>query len=379
MRKVFYLCFYSDPEYMDKLVIFPSALSKIEYVAESLKKCGYHTNVVSMATSLKGRFEGRKKQIDEQETHTYLSSIKTKFAVINKALVIVRWMQILCFLLKNVKKDDKVVIYHSLYHRYWLHWYKKLFRKDFVLQIEDVYTSVHQEIAHAKRAEWNLFSLTDKHICVNDLLREQLNSRYSVVSYGSYKLPKQVSVEKGEKIRLVYAGVIEQHRNAAFFAVRAVEFLPENYELHILGFGTQEDISALYALIDKINQTKEKKQVFYHGKKSGEEYTTFLQSCDVGLSTHVYQKEDLESADHTFPSKVLVYMANGLRVVAQRLDVLKESAIGELISFYHVPEPETLAEAIMQVDLSQEYDSRKVISSLDKRFIQDVKTLLERS
>ncbi|MEE1013323.1 MAG: glycosyltransferase [Clostridia bacterium] len=377
MRKVFYLCFYSDPEYMDRLVIFPSALSKIEYVVESLKKCGYQTNVVSVATSLKGRFKGRKKQIDEQETHTYLSAIKTKFAAINKVLAIVRWIQILCFLLKNVKKDDKVVIYHSLYHRYWLHWYKKLFRKDFILQIEDVYTSVHREIAHAKNAEWNLFSLTDKHICVNDFLKEQLNSRYAVVSYGSYKLPKRIPIEKGEKIRLVYAGVIEQLRNAAFFAVKAMEFLPESYELHILGFGTQEDIGALHSLIDKINETKDKKQVFYHGEKRGEEYTAFLQSCDIGLSTHVYQKEDLESADHTFPSKVLVYMANGLRVVAQDLDVLKESAIGELMSFYHVPEPEMLAKVIMQVDLHDAYDSRKKIEQLNQQFCSDLKALLE--
>ena len=371
MSKLYYLCFYYEPEYKDKIVSFPSVISKIDYVIHAAKEIGFDVNVVSLATSTNGRFKGVSKRIDENETHTYFSSLKTKNPFLNKIIIFSDWIKIIAFLLKNVKKDDKVLVYHSLYNRWWLNVYKKLFKKDFVLQIEDVYTSVHKNISRFKKTEWDMFRLTDKHICVNDILRDRLESEKSVVSYGNYTVPEKFSTKKHDNIRLVYAGVIEQKRNAAFLALSAMDVLPENYELHILGFGDKADIETLEGLIEKSD-----KKVFYHGSKNGEEYLKFLQNCDIGLSTHTYYEEDMESADHTFPSKVLVYMSNGLRVVAQRLDCLVRSEIGNLIYFYDEPAPQSLAKAIQSIDMSQLYDSRAVINQLDKAFTAELRSLL---
>ena len=198
----------------------------------------------------------------------------------------------------------------------------------------------------------------------------------TLVSMGNYLLPKKFQHHSSDRIKLVYAGVIEQERKAAFLAARAMEFLPLNYELNILGFGTEENISDLEKLIDSINSKKNDKCVSFLGKKSGDEYNEFLQNCDIALSTHAYDENTMSSADYTFPSKVLVYLANNLRVVAQRLDVLEKSSISEFFSFYECPEPEQIAKCIMQIDVDKEFNSRRRIKQLDDEFLDGLSSML---
>jgi hypothetical protein len=40
-RTVYYVCFYAEPEFSKEIVSYPSVWSKIEYISDSLKKCGY--------------------------------------------------------------------------------------------------------------------------------------------------------------------------------------------------------------------------------------------------------------------------------------------------------------------------------------------------
>ena len=269
-------------------------------------------------------------------------------------------------------------MYHSLYNRKWLKKYKKLNKNPFILEIEDVFSSLSKRNKRFKREEWQLFNLASGSICINDIVQEKLSDKVTnVISYGSYTLPTYYRTKKEDaKIKIVYAGVIEQERKAAFLAVESMQYLSGEYELHILGFGRKEDIDALQNLIFYINAQIGKTCIYFHGKKNGDEYYRFLQNCDIALSTHSYDENTIEAANHTFPSKVLVYMANGLRVVAQNLEVLRRSKIGDLLYFYDSPKPECLAKAIQNIDISQPYDSRKKIEELDERFKSEVKKLL---
>jgi hypothetical protein len=68
-------------------------------------------------------------------------------------------------------------------------------------------------------------------------------------------------------------------------------------------------------------------------------------------------------------------MANGLHVVSVRIPVVENAAIGKLITYYDEHPPEKIADAIKAVDLNVEYDSKGVISKLDKDFIYHIKEL----
>lgn len=368
--KTYYMCFYSDKETENTIVTYPSVISKIDYIVHCLKRLEQNVSVVSIAPSIKGKFDGAVKKIDENEEHIFLKSYTPENRIFKKISFIIHNLRILAFLFKNVKKDDTVLVYHSLYNRFWFKAYNCFAKRNIILQIEDVFSELSSETEKFEKIEWRILKSVDKCICVNDILKNDLRkTKMTLVSMGNYSLPKKFLKQKTDRIKLVYAGVIEQERNAAFLAARAMEFLPSNYELNILGFGTDKNIADLEKLISDINSRKTEKCVFYLGKKSGDAYYEFLQSCDIALSTHAYDEKTMSSADYTFPSKVLAYLGNNLRVVAQRLSVLEKSSVCEFISFYDKPEPEQIAKCIQQIDLNKEYDSREHIKELDQKFL----------
>lgn len=378
--RVFYVCFYSEPELENKIISYPSVISKIDYVVESIKKLNKEVVILSIAPAKGGFFGGYSKRIDRLESHIYLRSVCSENKYLQKICYLRNSITILSFLLKNVKKKDAVIVYHSLYNRLWLRIYRKLVPERMILQIEDVFSELTENARKFRKYEWALFRKMKKCICVNDIIYEKLPEvPKKIISYGSYKVLPDYPVVYRDAIRLVYAGVIEQERRAAFLAADAMRHLSNNYELHILGFGNDENIDALEVLLRDVNEELGRTAVFYHGRLTGEEYWKFLQSCDIALSTHAYTTESFASATYTFPSKVLTYLANGLRVVAQRLDVLERSAVAEYFRFYETPDPKQIADTIAAVDLQCEYDSRTVIAELDEKFVNDLKNLLDRA
>lgn len=363
-KKLYYVCFYAQEETANKIVSYPSVWSKIDYVVESIKQSGYEVEIISEARSINGKFHGFKKKIDDYESIKYFSSRYYQLSFFNKVGTVFQWLKLLAYLMIHVKKNDVVLVYHSIYNLKWLKIYHNLFRRKYSLEIEDVFSELNDRAKHFAKQEWRCFDGAETVLCVNDLILSKLKNRTKIVSYGSYYLPHYNKKKKQDRIKLVYAGVIEQERNAAFLAARALEFLPENYELSILGFGKNEDIAALREVIEKLK--RKGCHICYLGRMEGSRYYSFLQSCDIGLSTHMYDDKNMSSADSTFPSKILVYLSNGLTVVAQRLECLEKSQVNEALYYYDNPDPKSVADAIKQVNVID--DTREIIRNLDKQF-----------
>jgi len=55
------------------------------------------------------------------------------------------------------------------------------------------------------------------------------------------------------------------------------------------------------------------------------------------------------------------------------------SSLNSLITFSEDDSPESIAEAIMSVDLNQPYDILTKIKELDEKFVNDIRKLLQRS
>lgn len=174
------------------------------------------------------------------------------------------------------------------------------------------------------------------------------------------------------KIHVVYAGTLNPKKGGAM-AAAGLACLPSNYRVHILGQGTTQLIQQIQVRAEcstKIDGA----EVTYDGFYSGEDYIRFIQACDIGLST---QNPEAAFNATSFPSKVLSYMANGLRVVSARIEAVESSAVGDMITYYEKQTPECIAEAVMSIDMSQPYDSRKRIAELDEQFQKDLKQLIE--
>ena len=194
------------------------------------------------------------------------------------------------------------------------------------------------------------------------------------ITHGTYHVePDRNFRFDDNKIHVVYAGTLDPRKGGAASAAAAARYLPENYHVHILGFGSDEQIANMKSLIEDVNRISSA-DVSYDGVLSGEDYIRFLQACQIGLST---QNPDAAFNATSFPSKVLSYMANGLRVVSIRIDAVESSAVGDMITYYDDQSPEAIAKAIIGVDISQPYDSRQRIVQLDEQFKRDLKRLIE--
>lgn len=375
MRKIYYLGSYSNSKYRN---CAPSAKSKMDYIIIALNNLHHSVNIISPSSGIRGSFKFLKKE-DYLESYNKLIIPKTyvsQFKLLNVIKYIYTDLWMFLFILFNIKRDDKVIVYHSLGYYKLIAILKKIIGFKMILEVEEIYSDV---IGNKKlRAkELAFFKLADSYIFPTELLDQYVNTEHkpSSIVYGTYKVEKERGHkfhEKDGKIHLVYAGTFDPRKGGVSAAAAAGEYLDKNFHIHILGFGSEEEKKVLKKQIEEVN-SKNGAIVTMDGLLSGEDYIKFLQSCDAGFST---QNPDADFNDTSFPSKVLSYLSNGLRVVSVRIKALEESKVGDFLYFYEGNDPKKIAETVESINFDEAYDSREFISQLDKEFIESLKKIL---
>lgn len=79
---------------------------------------------------------------------------------------------------------------------------------------------------------------------------------------------------------MLTAGTLDSRKGGATAGV----FLPKDYTVHVLGFGSQEEIDHICSIIEEANAQGNGKAIF-EGVKRGSEFNHFVQNCRIGLST----------------------------------------------------------------------------------------------
>lgn len=356
-----------------------AATNKMNYIAEALKRNGYAVEIVSAsATRNKQAYPARQGELSENVTYTLMPT-KASGNPLQRI-----WQRfclkcaLIRYLLKHTDKDSVVLVYHSLGYMRTVKFLKKIKKFKLLLEVEELYGDVigkekttQKEEAFAQMAQGYIFP--------TELLDEKINTQKkpSAVIYGTYHVEAErennVFADEESVKHLLYAGTFDPRKGGAQLAVETAAFLPENYHIHILGFGTEADKQNLQKRIEEISKSA-KAKVTYDGLLSGEEYISFMQRCQVGLSTQTPEGKYNETS---FPCKVLSYLENGLRVVSVRIDVLKRSEINDLLYYYDVNTPQAVAEAVKSINFDEPYDSKKEIHKLDKQFVQNIAKLLQ--
>ena len=131
-------------------------------------------------------------------------------------------------------------------------------------------------------------------------------------------------------------------------------------------------IKNLKKLIDS-NANNRSATVSFDGYLSGEKLYDFTSSCDIGLST---QYADATFCASSFPSKILLYLSCGIRVISARISVVENSSINELVDYYDTQSPEQIAKAITQVDFNINFDAHKKIESLNAQFRYEIEKIV---
>jgi hypothetical protein len=314
-------------------------------------------------------------QINSQKKVTFCPTFYTKNKVTNYLKIIFSLVWLFFWLLKNVKKDEKIIVYHVQWLSVPIRWAKKIKRFKLILEVEEFYGKVWENKKILNKWEEKLIKSADNYIAVSDVLAEMLGIKVKAIIYGDYSLPdlnNSSSCFMNDKINVVYAGSIDNNKGGAYKAIECAELLPENYIVHILGSGNKNDIDRLIKQIALINKKAQRNACMYHGVLPRKDYDALLCSCQIGLNPQI--EGDYTSA--LFPSKVISYLSHNLRVVSTRINSITKSKLRHLISFSDDDRPESIVKCILSININNAYDSVSVIKELNDCFIKDIKELL---
>lgn len=371
-NKIYYLIHFDNKTNRN---VTPSAITKGKYVASALASCSSEVEIVSLAYPTKDSQDEVYYQVSE---NVICHLFKGKYS--NNRII--RYLnhklydkKIRKYLKQNVKKDDIVVVYHSLANMKLVKYIKKNITDKIVYEVEEIYGDVIND-EKAKIKELKTFKNASSYIFSNDYLNSIINTKQLpyVTCYGTYEIPTLYKEAFNDNlIHCLYAGTLDCQKQGAAIAINTARYLPNNYIIHILGFGTSQDLSYTKNLIDEINKQYGVTKVIYEGVKLNEEYLKFIQKCQIGLST---QNMDASFNDTSFPSKILSYMSNGLEVVSANIGVVKNSKISQYIHFYEVQDEKAIANVILNINLNAKSNNVDVVKELDKEFKEDLKAML---
>lgn len=373
---IYYLNFYST-DITEDYISYPSGWPKIKYISSILGE----VEEVTMVAPLEKKNTGIRGFLRVKLTDSYLTHMPTfRIGNYNGSDALFRKFFLFFYLLIKVKKGDTLLVYHSMFYLSVVKLILKLKNIDAILQLEEMYFSLNKTNAQFELKETNYVKLFKKIIAVSDVLKEKFSApnKKIIVAYGDYS-PVELVRKPGNTInkKIIYAGTIELARKAAFVAVQTIEYLPQNYTIDIAGFGSKKDLDAMLQLIELVNKKYPEPRVNYLGFLTGQDYKEILQNSDIGLSSHVYSEDEVISADHTFPSKLIVYLKHNLQVVCNNILCVTTSDLRHNISFFDKAEPEEIAKAILKLDNNCE-GGANLIQTLHYKFHNELIKLVSK-
>lgn len=376
-KSIKYIGYYFDPKLgLASRFYSPAATTKMDYICNVIVRCGYEVELISPCKpSAPGFVSSQLIDINPQVRLNLLMSLGQGGRIRGILDFFLGNILIFFHLIFNTRRNEVVMVYHSLGYAGFINFAKRIRGFKLLLEAEEIYQDVVDCHDWQRRFENESFKEADGFIVPTRLLDEALNKAHKpvLVVHGTYMIHDGTSDDASvEWVDVVYAGTFDAAKGGVYSSINSARFLPSNYRIHILGFGSEGEVEKVIDLIQVVNSCSAASVVF-HGLLTGVDYDKFISNCSIGLST---QSPSGVYNSTSFPSKILSYMAHGLQVVSIRIEAVETSDVGRYIHFYDVDDPRMIADAIIHVDLKSAYDPRKVVSDLDSVVVEAMPSLL---
>lgn len=355
---------YNDDRYRG---VAMSSISKMDYVSKAIKEAGIPISIFSITFSRNPKlsFYGKRKWKNKNGIEVIDAPMVSANNPLMKALswLLIQWN--LFWLLVSLGKEDKVLIYHRMVYRPAVKIWRLFSKRELIFEVEELYSAAWEKDNYEDEIDY--LRLANKYIYVNDIMPQKFPfGKPYVVCYGNYEpIMGGEQIKKNDIVNLIYAGVIGGKDSDVYVSIETIKHLPDNYRLEIAGYGTAKDIKELQLAIEG------NPRISYHGCLYGKGYDEFLNSGHFGMCTRVL---DDDCSDYTFPSKIMVYLNHGLKVVCPQLRCLTVSQVSKHLLFVDSLKPEVIADAIKNCEMT-ESDPKKYISKIHEKFVLDIKNL----
>lgn len=389
MKNIKYIVSYDvQSNHEENRVNVLASSNKIDYIVTVLNSLDYQVELISTSQTLNKKcYLGKKIKVGQNVLRLFPTTWRGGLLCKCINAVIMR-LNIWNYLRKNVSIGEKVIVYHSARNMWILDYLKKRKKAYVIEEVEEIYGEIFQNRKLAEKEKRKL-QIADAYIYPTILLDSIVNKekKPSLVVHGAYVNTDYNRCAQGgdivdgddsavferEKYHVGYTGILDSQKGCLSF-VKSAKFLDENYHIHILGFGDQNEIDVLR---DCISNTRNETRctITYDGIRRGEAYENYLKKLNLGICS-VDSKKDFILTQ--FPSKVISYMVNGLPVLCSDIDTVKTSNVANAVSFYQGDEPKDIAEAIKNARAQMKHiDVRKIIDGCHEKFIQEIGELLQ--
>lgn len=374
-KEIKYIGFYENPLGKSKRNQALSATNKMDYIATALYEAGVKVHMVSPSWMLNDKAQ----PVYEKTTTNKVLSWKkvtavsswrtsTKLGGYFKILWSLIWL--FGFLVKNVKKGEKILVYHSPWLALPIILAKKIKHFHLILEVEEIYSKVWTINNFLTVWEKKLINAASSYIIVSELLGNYLPKKPKIIIYGNYNTQNGTKLSRNEKeIKIVYAGSIDDTKGGANNIVDCVDFLPEIYKIKIIGYGNKKDIEQLKSKINLKRKNKNIASCDFYGVKRDKEYSEFLLNCDIGVNSQT-NGTYMQTA---FPSKILSYLSHNLTVVSTPIESVKNSELASYVCFSEEDTPQSIAQAIQNIDFKKLKDPREKLKELHVEFVDELK------
>lgn len=378
MGNVYYLTSLATPGMeVGQFHISPAGQNKAQYIADQLAAAVPGLEIVSHAETeaRRGFFPAQRMPWGQGANFRSFWGFGKPCRVARRLHRWLRQAQLARFLF-GLGPEDTVVAYHFLMLAEILLRAKKARGFRLVLELEEFYQDVAPCTRRQRNAENAIAQAAEGYLLAAQTLAEKIPAgRPYVVVNGNYTLPEEAAPAPAApdgRIHCLYSGSFEIAKQGARIAIEAAEFLPENYCVHICGFGSPEQVKAVRQRIAQV-QPRTRCEIRYEGFLSDEQYQAMLSQCRIGLSTLV---PDEKFSELCFPSKILVYLSHGLNVVSSKTRAVQQSDVGDLLYYYQNQTPQEVAAAILQVGECPA-DPRQRLRELDEKAGRKIRQLME--
>jgi hypothetical protein len=373
VKEIYYVVHYDEPEKEYVRNFSPATHAKAGYVSKTIANNISNVQIISPALpNSKGEYKSSNKTISKNIKLKLFSSRHYNSKLLRLVRRITSKIKLITYVLKKVPRRSTILVYHSLDFMNTINFLTKIKNLNLIYEVNELYGDVksnkkitEKELKYIRKAKAFVFPTKELEEIVNK------DNKSFAINYGNYEIKKDYGERfDDEKIHCVYSGTLSIDKGGASAAAAGL-YLNEDYHIHILGFGSEEEKKNLEDKISDVN-ARSKCKVTYDGLMFGENFDKFLQKCQIGLST---QTLDNNFNDTSFPSKILTYMGNGLNVVSVNIKPVFNSKMAENITFYNEDTPKAIAEAIKRTS-NVKLDSRKTLKDLHVEFIKDFKKII---
>lgn len=370
---IYYLGYY-DINDTEGRSFSPAAKGMMDYVADVLSAIDRCEIISASTISSSGIRKSSKVAISDSLTLKKFHAVSNANRVIRHVWGSISKFCIAVYCLRNIKHSDVLVVYHSLALLPIVKFLRAFKKAKLILEVNEVYNDVVATNSRNRKKEIEYCQDADGYILACNELNQIVNVKHLnyVVINGATKV-SAIEYRKFNDghVHVVYAGTLAPEKGGAA-AAAAAAYLPPDYVVHILGFGSKKQVEDICSLIKEINKSSAA-EARYEGVLYGDDFSSFIGRCHVGLST---QNPDAAFNASSFPSKILTYMSVGLKVVSIRTPVIEGSSVGKYIFFYDKQNPQLLAAAIVAAANDKSQSPRSVIEGLDLKIREKTRSLI---